>query len=167
MLKLRPFKNCDAEIITGWIKDEYSFRQWSVDRYKKFPPRAKDMIKLYQTTDNNDSFFGFTAYDEKGVCGHFTVRFTDGEKKIARLGFIIVDDSRRGTGLGKELVTLGIRYCLEFLMAEKITLGVFENNTAAYRCYLSAGFKEVTLPETEYYRIGGESWKCIEMEYEG
>ena len=38
---------------------------------------------------------------------------------------------------------------------------------AAYGCYLSAGFKEVTLPETEYYRIGGESWKCIEMEYEG
>ena len=37
MIRLRPYKDCDAQKITAWIKDEYSFRQWSADRYDKFP----------------------------------------------------------------------------------------------------------------------------------
>lgn len=33
MLRLRPYKKGDAEVIVSWLKDEYSFRQWSADRY--------------------------------------------------------------------------------------------------------------------------------------
>lgn len=29
MLKLRPYKACDAQAITKWLKNEYAFRQWS------------------------------------------------------------------------------------------------------------------------------------------
>ncbi len=165
MLRLRPYKKCDAKAITSWIKDEYSFRQWSADRYKKYPPKPSDMIKMYESVEYNDTFFAFTAFDESSVIGHLTMRFTDEEKKIVRFGFVIVDDSRRGKGYGKEMLQLAIKYSFDILKAEKITLGVFENNASAYNCYMAVGFKDVVAEEVEYYNILGEKWECIEMEY--
>ncbi len=62
------------------------------------------------------------------------------------------------------MVSLAVRYAFEFLRVDKVSLGVFENNTAAIRCYQSCGFEKVTLKETESYECMGETWKCIEME---
>ncbi|MBO4876831.1 MAG: GNAT family N-acetyltransferase [Ruminococcus sp.] len=166
MLRFRPFKECDAPVIAGWIRDEYSFRLWCADRFEKYPLTAADLIGHYDGFADSDSFFQFTAYDEKGVAGHMIMRFTDSEKKTVRFGFVIVDYDRRGTGLGKEMMLIAEKYAFEFLGAEKITLGVFENNPAAYHCYRAAGFHEVKTENTETYGVFGETWKCIEMELE-
>ena len=64
------------------------------------------------------------------------------------------------------MLQLAIRYAFDMLKAEKITLGVFENNEPAYRCYLAVGFRETTTAQTEYYHIGNEAWKCLELELE-
>ena len=45
MLRLRPYKNCDAKTIISWCKDEVSFRKWTADRYETFPITEKDMKK--------------------------------------------------------------------------------------------------------------------------
>ena len=164
MLKLRPYKKCDAPRIISWIKDEVSFRRWCADRYESYPIRAEDMIAHYAETEYSDTFFPFTAFDESGVVGHLIMRYTDSEKKQLRFGFIIVDDSKRGKGYGREMLRLALRYAFEILGAEKVTLGVFENNPAAYRCYKSVGFMDVTLDTPEYYHILGEDWKCLELE---
>ena len=43
MLKLRPYKKCDAKYIVSWTKDEVAFRKWCADRYDKYPIRAEDI----------------------------------------------------------------------------------------------------------------------------
>ena len=91
------------------------------------------------------------------------VRFTDEEKKTARFGFVIVDSERRGQGLGRKMLELAKNYTRDYLLADKITLGVFENNPTALKCYRAAGFKEVGT-EDGYYSYHGDEWKCIEME---
>ena len=163
MMRFRPYKSCDAEKIVGWLKDEYGFRQWSADRFGKFPLTADELTTHYAGQAYNDGFFEFTACDEKGVCGHMIIRFTDEEKKIARFGFVIVDSERRGEGLGRKMLELAKEYTRDFLEAEKITLGVFENNPAALNCYLAAGFRVVGT-DVGFYSYHGEDWKCIEME---
>lgn len=105
-----------------------------------------------------------TAFNESGVIGHFTMRFIDESKKTIRLEFIIVDDSKRGQGYGKEMVLLAICFAFDFVGAEKVTLGVFENNQPAIRCYESADFQRVN--KTENYRCLDETWQCIQMEIE-
>jgi hypothetical protein len=50
------------------------------------------------------------------------------------------------------------------LKAEKVTLGVFENNPSAYYCYKAAGFKEIEMDRELIFEILGEQWNCIEME---
>ena len=164
MLRLRPYKPCDAEAIVSWIKDELSFRKWCADRYESYPITAEDMNAHYDALANTDSFFQMTAFDENGVVGHLIMRFVDEEKKILRFGFVIVDDSKRGMGYGKEMMQLAAKYAFEILKVEKITLGVFENNAAAYHCYKAAGFEDVELAEEEYFKILGEDWKCLELE---
>lgn len=164
MLRLRPYKECDAKTIVSWIKNEFSFRQWCADRYERYPITADDMNAHYDTFAQSDNFFAMTAFDENGVVGHLIMRFTDEDKKILRFGFIIVDDKKRGQGLGKEMISISLKYAFEILKAEKVTLGVFENNIAAYNCYKAAGFKDAKVSDCEYYNILGESWKCLELE---
>jgi RimJ/RimL family protein N-acetyltransferase len=105
-----------------------------------------------------------TAFDETGVAGHLIMRFTDEKKTILRFGFVIVDDGKRGYGYGREMLQLAIRYAFDILKADRITLGVFENNEPAYRCYRAVGFRDKDTGETEYYHFGNEAWKCLELE---
>lgn len=168
MLRLRPYKNCDAKYIVSWIKDEVSLRKWSSDRYETYPITPEDMNKKYVDgngdCEEEDNFYPKTAYDENSMAGHLILRFTDKEKRVIRFGFVIVDDTKRGKGYGKEMLQLAVRFAFDMLKAEKITLGVFENNPAAHACYKAVGFKDIASDEPWYYRGLGEAWKVIEME---
>lgn len=162
MLRLRPYKPCDAAAIVKWIKSEREFRQWCADRFESYPIDANMLNEYYVAQKDNDVFFGMTAFDECGIAGHLFMRFTDEEKKICRFGFIILDDTKRGAGYGKEMLMLACSYAFDILKAEKITLGVFANNDPAYYCYAAAGFRAVSsCKELPYCK---EKWESIEME---
>lgn len=164
MLKLRPYKKCDAKYIAQWIKDEETFRKWCADRFETYPICSEDINNHYSNFDDMDNFFQFTAFDESGVVGHMIMRFTDDKYKIIRFGFVIVDDSKRGMGYGKEMLQLAIRYAFDILKVKKITLGVFENNPSAYCCYKSVGFKDVEMTKEIKLEFFGEEWKIKELE---
>lgn len=164
MLRLRPYKKCDAKYIISWIKDETAFRKWCADRFEFFPISERDINAQYDAMDNTDTFFPMTAFDESGVVGHLFLRFMDEEKRTLRFGYVVVADTKRGMGYGKEMLELASRYAFDILKVEKITLGVFENNPAALYCYKAAGFQEVASEGIQYYNMLGEKWKCIEME---
>ncbi|NCC14717.1 MAG: GNAT family N-acetyltransferase [Clostridia bacterium] len=110
----------------------------------------------------NNTYWAMTAEDEKGIVGHITLRFTDQE--TVRLGFVLVDESRRGQGLGKELVSMAISYAQQVLGAKRIALGVFTENISARRCYESLGFLQ-DMDHVEKYQMKDEVWDCIEMLY--
>ena len=167
MLRLRPYKECDAEIIASWIQNEYAFRQWCADRFDHYPVTGADIRRQYSGLSDADWFYPMTAFDETGIVGHLIMRFIDEEKKILRFGFVIVDVNKRGRGYGKEMLSLALQFAALILKAEKVTLGVFENNPAAYHCYRAAGFQDVSAQQAEYYHVLGEDWKCLEMETTG
>ena len=164
-MRLRPYKNCDSKFIVKWIKDEVNFRKWCADRYDKYPITSQDINEHYDLFKNDHNFFEMTAEDDSGVVGHLIMRFTDEKKKVLRFGFVIVDDSKRGKGYGKEMLSLALKYAFEILKVEKVTLGVFENNLPAYYCYKAVGFNEVIMNNPEYYNVLGEQWRCLELEY--
>ena len=60
-----------------------------------------------------------------------------------------------------ELLRLGLIYARTVYRAQRASLGVFENNIPAQRCYRAAGFRETD--ETEDYPVLGETWKCVHM----
>ena len=163
MLRLRPYKRSDATYICSWLKDEYSFHQWCADRYETFPLTAQQLNSQYDSFIDYDWFYPWTAFDETGVVGHLTMRYLDEEKQNVRLGFVIVDDEKRGKGYGKEMMQLALKYAFELLKAKKVSLGVFENNPSAYQCYKAVGFHEIS--EKGFYDISilGETWRSWEL----
>ena len=167
-LKLRPYKPSDAETIVSWIKDERALRKWSSDRYGAYPITAEDMNYKYFDCNGDceepDNFYPLTLVDESGPVGHLILRYTNEAKSVIRFGFVIVDDSKRGRGYGKKMLEMAIRYAFDMLKAEKITIGVFENNPSAYFCYKAAGFREIPMEKEFIFEILGEQWKCIELE---
>lgn len=164
-LRLRPYKNCDAEYIIKWIQDEKIFFQWSADRIGQYPITAEKLNAHYEEIKDSNSFWQMTAFDADGIPrGHFIIRYTDDTLQTIRLGFVIVDDSLRGKGYGKQMLQMAIRYAFDFLQVDKITLGVFANNPGAYYCYKAAGFQEIEEEKHFEFTIGDEKWECIEME---
>ena len=162
-MKLRPYLPGDAETILTWIPDETAFRQWSADRYDRYPITPEDVNRQYAAASAAGPFFPMTAVDERGIAGHLILRCPDPSGESIRFGFVIVDSARRGQGLGKELLRLALDHAFSVLKAREVTLGVFENNPAARFCYLAAGFREVRTGEPEFFHVLGEDWKCLEM----
>ncbi len=156
MLRLRPYKASDADTILTWCRDERTFYRWSAGMLGGYPPTRAGFAFAEALTP-------FTAFDGSGLTGFFTLRRPDGAPDELRFGFVIVDPARRGKGYGKAMLQLGLRYAFEVCGARRATLGVFENNPAAYHCYRAAGFRDVTPETPEAYRILGEVWHCREM----
>lgn len=165
-LRLRPYKPCDAEKIVSWIKDEEALRKWSSDRFGAYPINSEDINDKYIEHNGDcpepDNFYPLVAFDDSGVVGHLILRYTDPEKKVIRFGFVIVDDTKRGKGYGKQMISLAIKYAFEIFGAEKITIGVFAHNESAYFCYKAAGFRETG--EEMFCELFGEQWRIVEME---
>lgn len=165
-LRLRHYKPCDAENIVSWIKDEDALRKWSSDRFGDYPITSEDINNKYIGNNGDciepDNFYPLTAFDDSGVVGHLILRYTDEAKKILRIGFVIVDDSKRGKGYGKKMIMFAVKFAFEFLGAEKVTLGVFDNNAPAYHCYKAAGFKENG--EDTFCELFGQQWRIVEMD---
>lgn len=105
--------------------------------------------------------------DGDEVVGYITLRIPAKDKAEQRLGFVIIDDSKRGRGLGKALISMAAKFAFEKLGVSKVSLGVFENNSEAIHCYEAAGFHRVSRAETESYVCLGDVWKCVEMEWYG
>ena len=159
MMILRTFNINDASTILSWCKDKHAFRLWSADRYKDFPAQPEEMMKQYE----GDNMYPLTAVVDDLVVGHILLRFPSEDKSIIRFGFVIVDDSKRGMGYGKQLLRLAIDYAKQEMGAQKITLGVFCDNHSAVECYKSVGFR---ITGEDSYPIDGEEWKEHEMELE-
>ncbi|MBO2515763.1 MAG: GNAT family N-acetyltransferase [Clostridiales bacterium] len=145
MLRLRPYKPCDAERIAEWVQDEDVFHRWGGDYIGSYPLPAEAIDDTYRNKNGNcdeaDNFYPWTAVDEDNrPVGSFIMRYTGGDPRQLRFGWVVVDDAIRGKGYGRQMLELGLKYAFELLGAERITIGVFEGNEGALRCYRKTGF---------------------------
>ena len=83
---------------------------------------------------------------------------------MLRFGWVIVDGEKRGHGIGREMLKLGLKQAFEVMGAREVTLGVYENNVGAYKCYRSAGFHGPSEIEDHVEKVDGEERKVIELE---
>ena len=160
-MRLRPYKPCDAEVIAKWVQDEEVFHKWGGDRFGSFPINAEVINDKYCKNNGDcaepDNFYPWVALDDGGrVVGHFIMRYTNGDPKHLRFGWVIVDDSVRGKGYGAQMLSLGLKYAFEFLDVQEVTIGVFENNIPAHRCYGKVCFTDRVLVESD-------PWNIVEM----
>ncbi|MCR4896663.1 MAG: GNAT family N-acetyltransferase [Lachnospiraceae bacterium] len=161
MLRLRQYKEADAEKIAQWVQDKDIFMKWGGELFGEYPINGDIIAGVYKDKNGlckeKDNFYPWIAFDESGVVGHFIMRYLHGDNKILRFGWVIVDDNIRGKGYGTEMLRLGMKYAFEILGVEKITIGVFENNSRAHACYKKVGFHDTEI-------VKKAPWNVVEME---
>lgn len=165
MLKLRPYKPFDAETILSWLDSEYTMRIWSGPRHPHFPPPLEELQALYEGYNAQAVNFPMVAYDEAGAAGVVTLRFWTPEEKEVRLCNVLVDPARRGSGIGRELLGMAVDFAFTCLKAEKVSLGVLDENERAIRCYLAAGFRPLPEEKWRTFTFLDRDWRCMEMIY--
>ena len=164
MIRLRPYKSCDSKVIEKWIQDKEVFMKWGGDRFGEFPVTAQMIDEKYTRNNGDcieeDNFYPWVALDDENhVVGHFIMRYLNGDNKQLRFGWVIVDDSRRGKGYGTEMLQKGLKYAFDILGVNTVTIGVFENNVSAHKCYQKVGFADKKI-------VSAEPWNIIEMAVE-
>lgn len=159
MLRLRPYKVVDRKAIFSWCRDEKGFYQWTAGVLGNYPITETQF-------DFVEKLMPFTAFDDKGTIGFFTLRNQGESLDELRFGFVIIKPEMRGKGYGKEMLRLGIKFAFEIYGAKRVSLGVFENNLPAYHCYKAVGFQDAVLDKTEKYCVSGEEWACKELIFE-
>ena len=122
----RPYQPSHAAVIASWLKSEYLMRQWCANRYEHYPVTHEDMNTYHATYIDGQRSRALTMTDGDDIVGYITLRTQADDPKEQRLGFVIVDDSKRGRALGKALVSMAVKYAFETLEATKVSPGVFE-----------------------------------------
>jgi len=168
MLRLRPYKKSDAEYIISWLNTEEIFSLWGGERFGQFPISLEIINNKYFNNNGDceeaDNFYPLTFADDDGPVGHFIIRYINGNNRILRFGWVIIDNNRRGQKIGQKMLKLGLKYSFEILNAERVTIGVFENNLPALNCYLSCGFHKSEILKDSFCDCNGEKIKVLELE---
>ena len=159
---LRAYKSSDAPVIVSWITSEEEHYKWSATIYNKYPITGDDVDTNYSKQLEAGRFFPLMAIEDKPV-GHFFIKYPVPEDDTyARIGLVVVDPSSRGKHYGREMLRLGLEYAKNELHVSRVSLGVFDNNPNARRCYESLGFKEFGDGHVCEMPVG--TWHCTDME---
>ncbi|MCH5198209.1 MAG: GNAT family N-acetyltransferase [Oscillospiraceae bacterium] len=156
MIRIRPYKAMDANTILSWCQNEEEFYRWTAGVLGSYPISQNEFRFV-------EYLMPFTAFDETGIVGFFTLRKPNESPDELRFGFVIIDPDKRGNGYGKEMLKLGLKFAFDLYGAKRVSLGVFEKNLPAYCCYKAVGFSDVALEIDETYCILGEEWRCKEL----
>ena len=156
-MKLRLFDpDTDFDTLAGWVADERIHTLWCAGR-TKYPLERDDLLRLLEDHAENYGDIPFTAADDNGRAVGFFCLAPNADTGTAMLRFVVLDSALRGKGLGREMISLAADCAFTEKGAKAVQLAVFAENTAARRCYLSAGFKETSLTE-KAFRYKDEEW---------
>lgn len=166
MIRLEYFDRNDFQQLIDWIQDEYLLANWSGAMFRF--PLTEDSLEWYINDTNNkeaSDAFVYKAVDaESGqTVGHISLGGISRKNKSARISRVLVGNTaERGKGYCTAMITAVLKVAFDDLKLHKVSLGVYDFNKAAIRCYQKAGLSiEGTLRDV--LKFGNEYWSIIEM----
>ncbi|MBA2176370.1 GNAT family N-acetyltransferase [Halobacillus locisalis] len=159
MIQLRSFKEIDFYYLIKWADTPEILLQWAGPTFD-FPLNNDQLFSYLHTPDQQS----YTAIDDStgDRIGHIVLGRIDKRNNQARIGKVFVSPSFRGRGVAEEMVRQTLTIAFDDLNLHKVTLGVFDFNHPAIRCYQKVGFKKDGVLR-DHRRIGDEYWNTIEM----
>ena len=161
MLNLRAFKDADANVVASWLTNEKEFAWWSAGKLGSYPLNSKALCAFYAPGVASGDAFPKTMEEDGEVCGQMLMRWEDKSEGLIHFGFIVVDGSKRGKGLGFAMLSMALEYAFHVKRANRVTLNVFEDNAPAIRCYERLGFVR---GETLEIEMNGETRRAYRYE---
>ncbi|WP_324677614.1 GNAT family protein [Hymenobacter sp. GOD-10R] len=166
MIILEPFTEADFSQLISWIDNERLLKEWSGGLFSF--PLTEDSLRWYIEDTNdleNSEAFVYKAIDtDTGeTVGHISLGSISRYHSAGRITRVLIGNSAaRGKGYGQAMVKAILAIGFEDLGLHRISLGVYDFNHSAIRCYHRAGLRtEGTLRDV--VRYGDEYWSLVEM----
>lgn len=156
-MHLTPFTETDYPLLIDWIGTEEFNLLWGGPLYQW--PINIEQISQHQLKKEVTAFIAVEDHQKIGFIELF--KKSDRHYRICRV--LIGKPSFLGKGYGKTLVQLAMDYAKEKFGAERISLGVFEQNETAIRLYQTLGFR-IRSRDPESRQFKGQYWPLLEME---
>ncbi|MBQ3886315.1 MAG: GNAT family N-acetyltransferase [Ruminococcus sp.] len=157
---IRPYiPNKDFDAIKRWITDERTHAMWCAFRmpYPLTREVFDEFLEVEKAKYNNAAYTAET--DEGKPIGFYCLSTGESE---CMLKFVVISPEVRGKGIGRAMITSAVKLGFEAAQTNTIGLCVFDCNEAARKCYINAGFKEVSHTDDAFH-FKNEVWGRIYM----
>jgi RimJ/RimL family protein N-acetyltransferase len=132
--QLMPFDRGQAMRVASWIRDDAEMF-WLAPGTP--PPITPDKVVNWTRRRGGAFLFGPREADP---VGYAELNSMQRDPRDLWIGHVLIDPQHRGQGLGRALTAALVHRAFHIERARRLTLVVFPENTAAVRCYQSAGF---------------------------
>jgi RimJ/RimL family protein N-acetyltransferase len=166
MIKLEFFTPDDFQLLIDWISDEDLLMNWAGTQFRF--PLTKEKLHWYIQDTNDFDESGTLVYkaidDETGlIVGHISLTAINRRNRSARITRVLVGSTaHRGKGLGEQITKALMQIGFEDIGLHRMSLGVYDFNEPAIRCYKKCGFK-VDGVLRDISRHGDGYWSLMEM----
>ena len=144
MIVLQYFTPDDFQLLIDWIKDEELLMNWAGTQFR-FPLTA-EKLEWYISEANNFEESDKLIYkavdtDSGHTVGHISLSVINRRNRSARITRALVGNSaERGKGIGEAMMKAMLKIGFEDLHLHRMSLGVYDFNEPAVRCYKKCGF---------------------------
>lgn len=166
MIRLEYFTRQDFDQLIEWMTDERLLTNWSGAMFRF--PLTPDALDWYINETNNmglsDAFVYKAVEEETGeTVGHISLGGISRKNNAARISRVLVGNTaQRGRGYCAAMVQAVLKVAFNELKLHRVSLGVYDFNTAAIRCYQKAGLQTEGVMR-DVLKWGDEYWSLVEM----
>ena len=166
MIRLEYFTPDDFRQLINWLDNEELLVNWAGSLFS-FPLTWQSMDWYISSTNDlasSDAFVYKVVEVESGdVIGHISLGGISRKNRAGRISRVLIGNGKhKGKGYCKAMIKAILKIGFEDLNLHRISLGVYDFNTAAIKCYKSSGFsvdgvsRDVLLHQHEW-------WSLVEM----
>jgi RimJ/RimL family protein N-acetyltransferase len=166
MIRLEYFTREDFQQLMDWVHNEHLITNWAGSLFSY--PLSHSSLEWYidETNDLSKSdAFVYKAIDSNtgNIIGHVSLGSVSRKNHSARISRVLVGEQvQRGKGYCTSMINAVLKVGFEQLQLHRISLGVYDFNTAAIRCYEKCGFVKEGISR-DVLRYGNEYWSLVEM----
>ena len=166
MIKLEYFTADDFQLLIGWISDKDLLLNWAGSHFKF--PLTEDKLHWYLKGANDFESSDTLIYkavdsESRDTVGHISLTALNRENRSARITRVIVGNpAERGKKIGEQIIKAMLRTGFTELNLHRMSLGVYDFNEPAIRCYKKCGFSTDGVLR-DISRHGDIYWSIMEM----
>lgn len=160
-LRFRPYEDGDLKFLYQWFNDPRVTYYMFTGQRPKTEDQIKELIKSDLENPHNVIFIVTEIGKEEpiGIVGLYEINET---AKKAEMRIIIGNKDYWGQGLGTEITNMINYYGFDRLNLNRIYLGFTENNKAAEKAYMNAGYQKEGVLIADIYR-NSEYYNSVRM----
>ncbi|MDB5253460.1 MAG: hypothetical protein JWP27_2629 [Flaviaesturariibacter sp.] len=167
MIKLEYFTKEDIPQLIDWITDELLLMNWAGSLFS-FPLTTRSLEWYVEDTNvpgvSEALLYKAVDTDTAKTVGHISIGSFSEKNRSGRISRVLVGNvESKGKGICQAMAREVAGIGFEDLKLHRISLGVYDFNTAAIRCYEKAGFRKEGVQRDILQYKEGEFWSLLEM----